>query len=622
MRKYTKFLIRIIVGILVLFMMLPGAVTVRAEEVEENLIKLEEEGDFTVMFTYEGERPEIIFISPSGKEYAEGVSTEAELLSSHGEGWSTYKVIAAEAGQWKVRCDKKDNEEIEYVFVKEVDGLCIQSFDIVSIEEKNATLSFDVSMGEDEKIRYNYTITAIVGEDDSAGKELASGSAYTGEVKEVNVAMELSSYEGYRFMLEVTAKSGLEMYDYMLSEEFDYVNPDTPAAIEDYYTYIDMGNNWCRLDWSSYDMGWNTVYQLVVTADGDTANPVYTSSTTEKGEIFSYPVGTKELTINLYYQKNAVLSEPVTKVIDLEKGEALKLLNEEVTSKAQLELFYNTAVQSALTVKINEKEGVYNIQDSNTLYFSLTPGVNTISASFEGSNKIIYIAEKEIYYDTTPPGLKIYEDLDGMSFKSDSATISGKVENAAKLFVNEVELTIGEDGSFLYSVPLKAGENQVVVRAESSSGVGISKSMVITRIEDTPIISTKNEYLPLIISLVVSLVIVAYTFIFVRNREKVKKPFNLKRSAITVSVVVGLFDVVCIAAYVYLYSINNSKKYLEIVEESVKKAADYLTYQKIALIAMLILSGILALIIGGLVIGKKLANKKSAKSDEENSNLS
>ncbi len=622
MRQFKNVLAKVMLAVFVLFMAYPNTMVVRAEVVEAELITLEETQDFTVMFTYEGEKPEITFLSPSGVEYAEGITPETVLMSAHGEGWSTYKVIAAEAGTWSVRCDKKNNEYVDYNFVEEIDGLCIQNFNIVSIEEGKATVSFLVTMGEDESIWYDYSITAIAGEDQSAGKTLKNGGCYTGQDCEVTFTLDLTSYTDYHLLLEVNAEQGLEMFDSMMSEPFSFENASTPEAMEDFTVLVNTSNNSCELDWRNYSKGWSSEYTVVVIADGDTENPVYLNQTTETKDVFFYPEGAKKVTIQLYYHTGGAQSEPCSKELDLAAGEILQIMTPDITAGTQLELAYRTNAPVLLEVWLNEENGQYNIEGASAIYLPLSIGVNTVNAQFAGSNNVTYQVSAEVFRDATPPILTLYENFDGMTFKDAEAVISGEVKNAVKVTINDVEVVLGENGKFEHTFALAEGANNVTIVATSEAGIGTSRSMQITRKGGGIIAGSYKNYLPLLISLGVSALIILYTLIFVRRKDKSKKkPLTYKRFAVKFGLLVFLLDVLCGAGYVYFYRYNTGRKYIELVKQSVSKAARYKDYEWYSLMGVVILTGVLGvnLLVGLLVktFKKKREKKELVKTAAE-----
>lgn len=596
--------------------------TENRQVVEAELVRLETQQDLTVMFTYEGDKPQITLLSPSGKEYAEGISGETELLAAHGEGWSTYKILAAEPGTWRVRCDKKNNEYVDYSLVDEVDGLCIRSFEVLGIGDGQAKLSFDVGMGEEEQIRYHYRITVIAGEDTSAGKQVAEGNAYTQTPMEVTVSLALSDYENYRFLLETTAVDGLEMYDSMLSEPFAYVNPGTPDRMEDFSVMLDAHAGSCRVNWEEFAKGYSTEYYLVAVADGDTDNPIYTENTRSRETVFYYPAGTEKLTVELYYRWNDILSAAVTKEMNLQE-ELLGLVTEEQTAAAQLELTYRTAERTSLEVTVNGQSGTYFIEDAGTIYFPLQEGTNRIEASFQGRNRVTYCISGTVYRDNMPPVLTLFEDYDGMTFRQGSAVIAGSVKNAARLLINDTEVALGEDGTFSHAVTLGEGANCVTIVAESPSGIGNSRTMQLLYEKGGAVTGTETGWKSLLIALGVSAVIILYTLIFVRRSEKPRKERRggVLRSLLTAFLVLaGALDAAAIAAYVFLYRFNNSRQYVELVRESLEKAARYLDYQELAMMAVLALSGVLLLSLLAFLLVRHFA-KKRKKTAEPNAVL-
>lgn len=616
MKRYSKFLEGFLFAVALFLVLLQGPVTARAEVVETDLLTVEKEEDFTVMFEYEGERPEIVFISPSGKEYGEGLSAETELVYAHGEGWSTYKVIAAECGTWKIRCDKKNNAYVEYGFISVVDGLAIQSFHVVSLEERQAVLNFDVTMGEDEVIQYHYTVSAIAGENTGGKKEVISGYASTGTPTEITVGLNLSSYDDYRFLLEVTAKQGLEMYDSMMSDSFEYVNPDSSKKIEDVYVLLNLSMQKCELDWSKYGTGWDSEYYLVVYTDADSENPIYTNTTTNCQEVFFYPTDAKKVIINLYYKNNGILSEVLEKEINLVNGEKLQIVTPEVTAASQLELAFKNEARTILSVRVNEQSGTYNLMEPGSLYFPLQPGVNSVEAFFQGVNNITYYVSDNIFLDTTPPELILYENFDGMTFKKSDVVISGALNNAVKLLINELEVTPDEDGVFTHTVTLTAGENNIVLVAESAAGVRIQRSMKVIKADDVTTEVTK-EYLPLLISAGAVLVLLIFVLCVIGRKKNRTAMRVYTRFAIGFGIIVTLLETGCVFLYRYLQQFNNSREYVELARKSVVEAAKYLDYQEYILQAIYILAGVLGLnLVVGIIVRvivmvvKKLRQKK------------
>lgn len=600
-----------------------------AEETEAELVYLETPGEFTVMFTYDGERPEIVFISPSGKEYGEGISSEDEFLYAHGSlgGWSTYKVLHGEAGQWRLRCDKKNNEEITYQLVEVVNGICIQSFSIVDMENGFATVAFEVTKGEEEA-EYTYTISAVATEaGERVKKELKTGRAHTGTLQEESVPLTISSGEDYRLLLEVVHGGSVETFDSMETEQFSYENPDTGEAIGNFSVDLDMGSGLCQVDWKDFAVrGGKVQYKLVAVADGNTEEPVYSVATEDTAASFYVPAKAEKLAITISYVKDGVASEAKTKEIALEGGEYLKVRTEDITDDATLTLEYQVTEPAELYLTLNEESGMYEIKGKDTLLFPLENGQNTIEAYFEGSGGIIYRVSREIYYSFVSPVITLYEELDEKVFVTETARVAGKIENAAALTVNGVPVDVDEKGNFVYDVPLTAGRNEVTIVASTKTGVSTVRTLTITNVAagsqgaatGTDSIQTSAAvlpemkaagYFPLIVSAVLAMVLVAVFFLATAKKKKVPAVFLI--------VLLGCTALAAGFLYFRLHAFNNSLEYVSLAKDSAVLASKYLTYETYAGYAA---KGTAALFLGtaaALTAGMLLKKRKNAKTKEQ-----
>jgi len=600
-KKWSKWIMGILSAMLLLT---SNTVAVHAREIETDLITLKKQQDLTVLFHYEGQRPEIVFISPKGDAIRESDTTGTKIESAHGEHWSTYKIYDAEAGKWKVRCNKRDNLDVNFSIVEEIDGLCIQNFDIVSIEQDKAKLNFLVTMGEDDDIYYRYTISAVVDDNNSGGRALKSGRAKAGDEQELEIDLLLSSFKGYRLLLEVTVTDGMEMYDSMLTEPFDFENPNTPQAMQDCEVWIDLSNSFCQVDWKAFKPSNPDGYHLVIFVNENTSNPIYTNSLETTQDAFYYPTDTTKLIINLYYKEKEVLSKVLQKEIDLVNGEGLKIVTSEITSDGQVEMKYNALKPSVLNVTINEQTGQYNILGDASAFFPLQQGKNDIEAFFLGTNNITYQISSSVYLNTVPPLLTIYEDIDGMTFKKKELLIAGRTEHNAKLFINDVEVPLDENGVFSQMVVLTEGENTITIVAQSVNGISTYKSMNVICESDVSVTAIGSNYRPLVFSLLASIVVImiALRDIFKKASQKVQmgKWHTYQRFSIKFGVVISLLELCAIASYIYFYRINHSAEFAEVVKISLEKAVESIRYQEYSLKTIIIFAVLLVL---NLVIG-------------------
>lgn len=601
-----------------------------AEETETEFIYLETPGEFTVMFTYDGEQPEVVFISPSGKEYGEGISSEEEFLYAHGSlgGWSTYKVLHGEAGQWRLRCDKKNNEEITYQLVEVVNGICIQSFAIVNMEDGFATVSFEVTKGEEET-EYAYTISAVAGASDAlVKKELKTGRASTGALLEESVPLTISSGENYRLLLEVVHEGSVETFDSMETEPFSYENPNTGEAIGNFGIDLDMESGLCQVDWKDFAIyGGEVRYKLTAVADGNTEEPVYSVAAEDTAASFYVPAQAKKLAITISYVKDGVASKAKTKEIDLEAGNYLKVLTENITSDTTLTLEYQTTEPAELYLTLNEESGVYVIKGKDTLLFALENGQNTIEAYFEGNEGIIYRVSKEVYCSFVSPVITLYEELDGKVFVTETACVAGKIENASALTVNGVPVEVGEGGSFAYDMPLTAGKNEVTIVASAETGVSTARTLTIineaadsqkegigTETDDVPASTAALPemkaagWFPLIASVILALVLVA-VFLLATAKKK-------KGPAVFLMVLLGCTALAAAFLYFRLHTFNNSLKYVSLAKDSAALASRYLTYETYAGYAAKGATALFLTAAAAFTVGMLLKKKAKGKKQE------
>lgn len=651
--KVMKRFLKVCILVLLLFAVLVMPRTASAELTEADFVYLEEAGELAVIFYYEGECPGIVFVSPSGAEYSEKTSTQEELYCSHSSfgGWSTYRIDNAEAGQWKIRYDKKNNAEISYSVVSTdgVEGICIQSFEVLSIENNTAQVRFEVTLGEAQE-SYEYTISAIPFAEERVKKVVKNGWAVTGEVQELEIPLNLSASGSYRLVLEVVHKGDAETFDSMDSQEFSYENVNASDAMEDFYIDLELEQSLCKVDWNAFSVGgWNVKYKVVAIVDGNKAEPIYEGVVDSTSVSFYYPVATRQLQISLQSMENEVLSKAKTKQVDFENGEYLRIKTEEVTGAATLEMEYHRKGETELYVTVNEEKGVYAIRGKDTILFTLENGWNLVEAHFAGSDGVTYRVSKEIYYNWLSPRIKLHEDINGKVVQADSICISGEVEHAETFTVNGVAVTLDEKGVFSCDVPLTHGENEIALVATTNAGVSTERTITVTNLAGgTPGDKTDAEeeeateetegnddseeekksakselkelwemqYTKLYPVIGVTLVAVILVLGFVLCNTKKKKGV-----AILLSVLTGLTTAGAGILFFRLFKFNRSLSYVKLAEKSSVTAAKYLKYETymgyvaLAAGALLVVIGIVAGIITLAKKGKK--KKKEENASEE-----
>lgn len=624
------------------------------------------EGEFNIYVEYEGATPVITFISPSGKEYSEVVSTEEEFLFLHSKegGWSNFQIVNAEAGLWSVRITKADQETVRFRQMLVEEGIVVQEFTLQSLVGKEATVYFDVTKG-DQEYYYRYYINMVSADGRMIKKNLATGEGMTGTPQQIVVYMDASSCENAHLELWVECDDNAGTFDLMTSEEFAYENPDTPVALSGLTVTLDENDLKCVLDWSQYQpWGWGTyAYNVKVVADGDTENPVSNDENLgTTNTYFYYPQGTKELEITVTYTLNDVLSKEYVKKVKVSSDDYIRITADDVTTDAMLPIEYSSKEAAQLTVTINGKNGVYRIKGQDTIFFPLEEGNNAVYATFTGADGITHVIEKDIYLGITVPRITLYEDLSGRTFKTTTARLSGKVENAVTFTISGTEVTLAADGSFVYDVPLTPGENKIELNAVSASGEGTTTVLAVTRegdetVSDGTVVTPApgdgtdgsdgdvpagakpakkagfdwKKYLPYGIAGALFVVLLVIFFVVLRKKEKKFTGMIFVVLSILLLVASGVATGLVVYMHRRLQEFNGSLEYIEMARQSLEKAANYLTYEADAkelagklwyvTIGCAVLVPIVILVrrklVYGVFFGKKRSTEEAAKENAE-----
>ena len=587
--------------------------TVHAAVKQAEITTTSKQGDLTVLFTFDKEVVDIAFISPSGAKKTAG---DSDVEYSAGDLWSTYRIHDAVAGKWSVEYDLGANTGIDYSIIEDDYGLWLQYFTPGEIAEDRLPVTFEADY-ESEDVYYRYEIYAVSTTDSEEISLVSDGSAKANEEKEAEMNLSHLSSDTYVFRLEVYYQDGdVELFDSLQTEEISYTNPNEPESIENYKVLIDTDGFLCTVDWSDY-AGWgDDAYRLNAEADGES---IYSGklerNVTESSFTFSSEV--KSLTLKLSYKRNNMWSAATVKTIDLEQ-ENLSNASGEITSSGQLGLAYKVAKERPLHVNINGEEGDYQVKEEGTLFFDLNEGNNTVYAEMETDNLVYYVVDTNVYCDFLPPEIKLYENLDGKTFYTDSAVILGKITGGDTLRIDGNVVEPDENGDFSCEVKLSLGENVVELEAEDANGNLVKR--VLTLYKDTNMVNGVEAkkgwltFLPLFVSLFVSAVIILLSVLFLKKKDKTEK--KKRRGLLVVwDVCIGLAEGICIWQFVSRYLFGNSMAYLELAEKSAAEAARYLRMERIFGIASG--AGLLLLFISILVTVLVFRHGKKKQAEQE-----
>jgi len=586
-----------------------NAVPVYAAPKQAEIVTTDTQGDLTVLFTFDVEVVDITFISPGGERKTHGDS-DVEYVTD--KLWSAYKISNAQAGTWKVEYDLGRNSEITYDIVENGNGLWIQYLTVSSSESDKMSVAFRADY-KPEDIHYNYELYAVSTTDQEAVIKVAEGSAKSGEEKSIDVKMSGLSGDNYVLRLEVYYYDGyLEVFDTMISEAFDYDNPNEPQVIEDFKVKLDVGNLVCYIDWNDYVSYGADSYQVEAKVAGETVYKAEWERDIRQDSIL-FPADATALEISLSYKDGNIRSEKKIKTIPL-TDESLTIITPEVTNSSQVVLKYNVQKDCFIATNVNGAEGLYQVSGEGEIAFDLQEGINNVYAEMESDDLITYVVDTEIYCDFIPPEIVLYEELDGKTFYTDSAPIIGKISGGNVLRVAGETITPDENGNFTYNAVLSMGENLIELEAEDVNGN--TSKMVLTLYKGSDLVGGViskiglAEPLPLLVTLLASMVIIMIA-LFVMKKPDKNAPKKYRTWPIVLwDILVAVAEAVCVLQFIIRYRFSNSMKYLELAEKSATKAAQYLKIERIFAIASV--AGILILLIS-IVITILVAKRNKKK---------
>src|SRR5690625_694554 len=281
------------------------------------------------------------------------VRSETEKLINplNGELWSTYRISNAEVGTWSVDYTLEENTEISYSIIEDNYGLWIQYLNIGEVIEDKISLTFQADF-DLKNISYQYEVHAISKTNEEVISRVASGRARPNEEKEIEVNLSDLSSDNYIFKLDVYYQgSGVELFDYVESEEINYSNPNEPNGIEDYKVKIDIENLTAIIDWSDYANRRFDEYRLTVNGNGEA---IYTGEFDKSVTINSvlFEKGMTNLEIKLSYKDNNVWSKEKVKRISL-FDEGLYKTTGDISNSLQLTMNYKANKDRLLCANIN-----------------------------------------------------------------------------------------------------------------------------------------------------------------------------------------------------------------------------------------------------------------------------
>lgn len=149
----------------------------------------------------------------------------------------------------------------------------------------------------------------------------------------------------------------------------------------------------------------------------------------------------------------------------------------DATSSASIKVSGSAAKDQTVVLFVNgdEKEEVKAKDDGSFVFRSvkLKKGENLIETkATEGKSESDFSEGITVVYKTEPPKLEVSSPSDGQTFSKDdnSTKVSGKTDPNVKVTVNDFWAVIDDEGNFSYTLPLKDGENTILIVATDQAG--------------------------------------------------------------------------------------------------------------------------------------------------------
>ena len=125
---------------------------------------------------------------------------------------------------------------------------------------------------------------------------------------------------------------------------------------------------------------------------------------------------------------------------------------------------------------VSESDGTFSFAK-----VTLKSGLNLIKVSVLDSDGEKLEESFVIMFDNQPPQLEIFQPKDGQSFSKNTKNIevSGKTEEEAEVFVNDLQAIVNPGGQFTFNYPVKAGTINIKIKATDKAGNKVETTITV-----------------------------------------------------------------------------------------------------------------------------------------------
>lgn len=619
---------RILSICVLVFFLLSLTIPALAEPEETYLAYLEDEQDLTVIVTFDKAFPQVWLIDPEGNRL-EAVQGSTDMDVAVNDTWAAIRVKTPANGDWRIAIEKGENTQVNHYMVTATENIWIQYIHVTPNEDGTVEVKFLAERGEWES-GYDYTLS--LGTETGGGVELRTGWAVTGQEETVTLNLEkYNSYDKYVMYLYVEMHAdGKTLFDEYASQPFAFVNPNKLEAPKGVDIQVDNQLRQVIVNWSEYKEYSFDSYYLEIYAEGEQELLYYGDFQREDDRFSTYiPAEKDQITVRFYGRDGKLLSEPVERKVLLGDKSYLQLLTESPTGSNQAQIRMELPKDTVMKVTVGETLSEF-VSDGkeNTVAVNIANGNNDLSAEAVVDG-VTYRLEKQIYKDGFPPMLSFYEPYDGKRFADTQVRILGNAEDAKKLYLNDQEITLGENGDFDTTVTLQPGENVAEFVAEDAVGNRTARTLYLMGPESQSVLVLSDgttvsvkQFIPLFVALGLSIAAIVVILIMNKRRESLKK-FSwtaLIIACIVLAVAAAAMLVMTVVRMNQLEGIVSSMELSHIADEDLQKAADLVTELEAAPKKILVwgcITGGLVMITVALVIIKNRIMKGKKPATEE-----
>ena len=630
MKRCVKWLVAVILCLTAL------AIPALASEV--TLVELNSKQNIIIAVSYDKEEPSVVIKSPSGKSYSSDSDYDAV---ERGESAVYLYIRDAERGAWTIDCDKKSNTSVNATVLPWADDLTIDSLKVESQEGSTLTVSARVNC--DTQRRFDYYLYAVVLDADqnaSDSRLIARGSSSTG--RDFSIKADTSALPDGEYHLELeavyTTSEDVEVPTFFITDSvFTVKGNNSSGKAEQLVSELDLSSGTLTLDWSESEnevTSW-TLELNTENADAEGNKQYYYAEHTpditadsilldrDLGDVIIKLTGVLKKSGYITYEKKVTWDNGVTVTFD----------TPELTNYYNALISYDTGEHTLrAVVTLNGSSEEFRLSGKSSISLTLSDmEVNEISIRYSYEDGSYYLTSQRVTVDSVPPSIDLYGISDRIYTSDSSITISGKTEASAVLTINGEEQDLDEDGSFIATLSLLKGQNNIVLEAQDAAGNKISRTFTAdyTDTPGTPSVE-KGSNIPwlLILALGGTLFSLLMLFIFGKLCNARLKKHHIDKFVFVhklLAVLEGCFAGLCgasvgVAVYFILRSdslnksISGSNLVSTLENRTVAEIAkllevihDYKTYFIIFLVAA---AALLAICIGLIILDRALIKRQ------------